>query len=109
MANAGSKSLTGRHWIEIDELREALAPGEVFIDIARFPLLDFDIAYSGMRWRPEHYAAWIVPAAGQGNIKLVDLGEAEAIDHAVVDLRVTIKSVFRTDKTGDVSADRRTG
>ncbi len=84
-----------------------------FIDIARFPLLDFDFAYNGMRWRPEHYAAWIVPAAGQGDVKLVDLGEAEAIDRAVVDLRVSINSVFRTDKSGrllpiDERADKLT-
>ncbi|HEY4311984.1 MAG TPA: CHAT domain-containing tetratricopeptide repeat protein [Pirellulales bacterium] len=100
LATAGSKSLTGRRWIEVEQLRQALAPGDVYIDIARFPLLDFDFAYAGMRWRPEHYAAWIVPAAGHGNVKLVDLGEAEAIDRAIVDLRVSIKTVFRTDAKG---------
>ncbi len=41
MANAGSKSLTGRHWIEIDELRSELAPSEVFYRHRALPVARF--------------------------------------------------------------------
>ena len=72
-----------------------IAPGEVLIDIACVPLVNFQAPDDPNR--PIHYAAWVVPAAGQGDIKLIDLGEIEEVHKALLELRIAINTVFTTD------------
>jgi CHAT domain-containing protein/Tfp pilus assembly protein PilF len=70
-------------WVELEQLRAAIPAGAVFVDIARFRRFDFEIRPGAATWLPPHYAAWIVPATDQGDVKFVDLGPADDIDMLV--------------------------
>jgi CHAT domain-containing protein/tetratricopeptide (TPR) repeat protein len=71
-------------WVGIDAIRKALPAGSVFVDIARFAVRDFaHVARQGTPFNPflpARYAAWIVPPAGVGDVRVVDLGDANRID-----------------------------
>lgn len=84
---SGRPSQTGG-WVELADVRRAIPKNSVLVEIARFRVRDFKArgADEG-RWQSPHYAAWIIPAAEQGAVKLLDLGEADAIEAAVVTVR----------------------
>ncbi|MCA9027877.1 MAG: tetratricopeptide repeat protein [Planctomycetaceae bacterium] len=73
-------------WVELAEVRERLANSRLLIDIARFRVMDFETGKS----RAAHYVAWVIPPAGSGDVQIVDLGEAEAIDAAVAAARTAL-------------------
>jgi len=83
--NAGST--TPPAWVEVNELRKAIPANAVLIDIARFARFDFELHPGAATWSPAHYAAWITPAAGNGDIQLIDLGPADRIDALVKEIR----------------------
>lgn len=72
-------------WITAGELMSSTPFESVFINIARFPQMDLtdEDAEAGT----EVYAAWIIPSAGTGQIKVVPLGDAEEIDAEISGLR----------------------
>jgi CHAT domain-containing protein/tetratricopeptide (TPR) repeat protein len=76
-----------KEWVEPDQVRAALPADAVFIDIARFKVANFKAKNGERYWNPPHYAAWLVPA-GQGAVKLIDLGDAAKIDAAVAAVRI---------------------
>ncbi len=59
-------------WVELDDLRKAMSPDTVFVDVVRLRVVDFEVKGNGNKWKDAHYAAWITPAAGQGDVKLID-------------------------------------
>ena len=94
---AQAQSKLRRHddrWIELDEVRNVLPAASLLIDIVRFRLLDFQALRD--RWGSEHYGAWLVPPAGMGDIRLLDLGEAERIDEAAQEVRKTLQAAMDT-------------
>ena len=96
-------------WVEIDDLRKSIQAGSVLIDIARFEVRDFAAENSSPnRWKPARYAAWITPPAGQGDIKIVDLGEAEVIDERVKQVRLSIEASQVIKERGEVLSEEAT-
>jgi CHAT domain-containing protein len=83
-------------WVAIGAIRAALPATSVFVDIARFRPRDFAFAArEGERFEPygaPRYAAWIVPPAGRGGIRVVDLGEAAGIDALVAEYRDRVEA-----------------
>ncbi len=79
-------------WTSVEKVRVALPPDTVLIDIARFSVFDFHPQDLTKRRAPARYAAWIIPAAGQGPVTIIDLGEADTIDHAVKTARTAIQN-----------------
>ncbi len=65
-------------WVEPDAARKALPIDAVLIEIGRFYVFDFKA-----NWQPAHYAAWVIPAAGRGDVQVIDLGKAKRIEEAV--------------------------
>ena len=91
-----ANSLEEDPWIELAEVRKRLPDNSVFIDLARFEVRDFRAMSGQPKLQPAHYAAWITPA--RGNVQVIDLGPAEAIDTAVH--KVTARSPRRRRPAG---------
>ena len=79
-------------WIEPDRVRAALPSDAVLVEIARFDVFDFQAKDRRRSGRPAHYAAWVLPAAGRGAVRLIDLGPAAAIDAAVAAARQALRA-----------------
>lgn len=86
LARAVGRAHRVNSWMTIAELRAKLRPQSVYVDIARFDLHDFDQD----KKRGPRYGAWITPPQGAGDIKLVDLGDAEVIDRLVEQTRKSL-------------------
>ncbi len=93
-------------WIELDAVRAAVPADSVLIEFARFRWLDFTSVDRKKAWLPAHYAAWIIPPAGAGNVQLIDLGDAETIDAKVAAVRNEIQdSTNKVQKLGEAAAE----
>jgi CHAT domain-containing protein/Tfp pilus assembly protein PilF len=90
LAAATGLAVTAGTWIEIETVRKAIPANSVLIEIARFDVFNFQAKDKGKNWQPAHYAVWIVPPAGQGDVQIVDLGSAEAIEKAIEQARTTL-------------------
>ena len=75
----------------LDAIRKALPDDTVLIEIARFNVFDFQAKSLQKRWQAARYAAWVIPAAGRGEVRVIDLGPAQAIDEAVEAARAVLK------------------
>src|SRR5204862_2841396 len=73
LAASTSEQLRITPWFEIETLRKAIPADAVFIDIARFEVFNFRATFGDENWKPARYMAWIVPPAGRGEIRTVDL------------------------------------
>ncbi|HET6881144.1 MAG TPA: CHAT domain-containing tetratricopeptide repeat protein [Pirellulales bacterium] len=82
-------------WIEPAAVRKALADEAVLIDIVCLSAFVFEAKHGEEYWRAARYVAWVVPPAGQGDVRIVDLGEADAIDRAVEAARQAIERSAR--------------
>ncbi len=92
LAQALGLRTAGDLWVELDAVRKELPEDAVLVEIARFAGVDF--ASKGTEWKrlPAHYAAWVIP--GKGPVRVVDLGEAAAIDAAVQAYQQELKAFF---------------
>lgn len=92
-------------WAKLDDVRRALPANSVLIEIVRFPVIDLDAPGPRAEVTPPRYAAWVIPPAGKGNLRMVDLGEAAAIDDAVRKSRIAVAShVTASANLGPVAA-----
>ena len=78
-------------WIAPDEVRRALPADAVLVEIARFDVFNFRAQGAARRWDPPHYAAWVIPPAGRGEVRLIDLGAADVIEADVAAVRHAIQ------------------
>jgi CHAT domain-containing protein/tetratricopeptide (TPR) repeat protein len=74
-------------WLSQTDFRGALPHDAVFIGMAWFYPYNFDSHSRKDAWKPLHYAAWIIPPANQGDIQIVDLGEAQPIDDCIEEVQ----------------------
>ena len=93
-------------WAEVEKLRQNIAEGHVLIDIARFDVFDFEAVGAENQWRPAHYAAWVTPPTNQGDIQVVDLGEADAIDELVIQARLAVEATQLITDNGELLAEQ---
>lgn len=70
-------------WIEVDEVLHTLGEDTVFIDIARIQVTNFDSSDESVPSNAHSYVAWLIPAPGRGEIKIVNLGSASEIEAAI--------------------------
>jgi CHAT domain-containing protein len=71
------------NWVELDAIRARIPAGAVLCDIARFRVRNFESGDPKDDWAPARYAVWVVPPAGAGPVRIIDLGPAAAIDDCV--------------------------
>jgi tetratricopeptide (TPR) repeat protein len=60
----------------------------------------------GERWKGPVYVALIIPAGGPDNVQMINLGEADRIDHLIADFRARIIGAGRADDGRDMSRRR---
>ncbi|MCI0462331.1 MAG: CHAT domain-containing protein, partial [Gemmataceae bacterium] len=79
-------------WVELADVRRCVPADAVLIDIARVDIYNFKATGKQKRWQPARYIVWVIPPAGQGEVRLIDLGPAEAIDNAVQRMRPQVQA-----------------
>jgi CHAT domain-containing protein len=87
-------------WVELDQVRASLAADALLIDIARFRVTNFGHKAGEKSYHPARYAAWVIRPAGRGThgeVKIVDLGEADKIDAAVRAVRQKMREAQNPD------------
>ena len=95
LGQASGQSSRADPWVNLDEIRKALPENSVLVDISRFQVHNFQRKANDPWSLAAHYAAWIVPAAGQGDVGLIDLGEAQPIEAAVQAVQQAFKQAPR--------------
>ena len=79
----------------------ALPDGYALVEFVRFHLYDFQAvpAKGEAQWKPARYLAFVMPAGEPGNVRMADLGEAEALDTRIKEFRESIERDGRERET----------
>jgi len=93
-------------WVNLDEVRQAIPKDGILIEIARFRVKNFKPKGTEDQWKGWRYAAWLIPPAGQGDVRLIDLGEADKIDAAVAAVRQGLLAAQGTAQQKSVILDK---
>jgi CHAT domain-containing protein/tetratricopeptide (TPR) repeat protein len=106
LGQAAGSQVRGDPWVEVDEVRKSLPERAVLVEIARLRVRDFASRSAAARWRPEHYAAWII--APRGDVKIIDLGPAETIEAALQSFYETLKTALKdVQRLGETAAEQK--
>jgi tetratricopeptide (TPR) repeat protein len=76
LARDGGRIAGSDSWVDLEKVQKVLPYDAVLIEIVRFWVANVQHEPSNPYWGSPHYAAWIIPSAGRGNVRLVDFGEA---------------------------------
>ncbi len=108
LAQRGLDAERGDPWVALEDIRRRLPAGTVLIDIARYGYLD--VRRPDAVWdSTPHYAAWIIPAAGAGEVRFIELGLAKPIDEAVRQARSRLSDApAQIRAAGETQAERET-
>lgn len=85
-AAGGTAAPAADPWVELAEVRRRLPANGTLVELAHFRAGD----HAKGEFLAPRYAAWVIPPAGQGDVKVIDLGPAEAVDAAVAAVRRAI-------------------
>ncbi len=77
--------------ISLQRLRQAIPPGAAFVDISQMRQYNYAGRTPTESWGEEQYVAWLIPAASEGEIQFVQLGDAKEIDRLVRAAREAIQ------------------
>ncbi len=89
---SGTAAQLANPWVELADVRRQIPANGVLIDIARFRVDQFSPKTEIVVVRPARYVAWVIPPASAGQIRIVDLGDAAAIDRAIQEARQALES-----------------
>ncbi|MEZ6033576.1 MAG: CHAT domain-containing tetratricopeptide repeat protein [Planctomycetaceae bacterium] len=84
----------GDPWVTTGALMSEIPFNSVFVNIAKIRRRDFQSHDEDTMWLPTRYVAWVVPSAGSGAVKIVDLGASATIDAKVREVREQIQKDF---------------
>jgi CHAT domain-containing protein/tetratricopeptide (TPR) repeat protein len=85
--------------VDADRVRQALPPGAALVEMVHVSFRDFQARRGQDFLKPDRYFAFVFPAGKGGEPRLVDLGEARAIDEAVGEFRRTLSRAGRAVRT----------
>jgi CHAT domain-containing protein len=111
IAQAHGEHFQSDPWVELGAVRKAIPGDAVLVDIAKFDKFDFQAKGPANKYRGYRYAAWIVPPEGQGNVRIIDLGDASQIDAAIkavgIEMRRAIQQLGTKGKAFDYMAQEQ--
>jgi CHAT domain-containing protein/tetratricopeptide (TPR) repeat protein len=87
LGKAGGHTQRAEPWVELAEVRRVLPANGVLIEISKFQVFNFEAKGQDKQWLGSRYAAWVIPSEGQGEVRVIDLGDADAIEDAVKAVR----------------------
>ena len=90
-------SVEAPEWIEVEEIREKIPPGNVFVSFARLRVKAYTPNESNQHLLPARYLAWLMPATGEGDVQLIDLGLASDIDAQISSVRKLVNDPESSD------------
>ncbi|MCD6216324.1 CHAT domain-containing protein [bacterium] len=75
---------------------KVLPKDSVLVEFVKFNEYDFKAipAKGEKHWKPARYLAFVLPSGDPDNIRMIDLGEAEAIDKLIDNFRASVLSDF---------------
>jgi tetratricopeptide (TPR) repeat protein len=91
LGQAAGRDQRADGWAKLKDVRQALPADAVLIDIARFDVWEFQPDGEKPCWHRPRYAAWVIPPADDGPVRLIDLGRADKIEAAVAGVRLAIQ------------------
>ena len=106
LAAAGDGGSRIDPWVELAVLRARLETHSAFITIARFPIYHTGAKRGEPQWKADRYAAWLVPPAGAGQVKVIDLGPADAIEALVEKSRAAIDDLKIYTEQGEIEGEK---
>jgi CHAT domain-containing protein len=77
-------------WYALDEVRKGLPAGSVFLDVICINVRDVRAADPLARAGKGRYVAWVVPARGEGAVRVIDLGPADTLDALIRSYRAAM-------------------
>jgi CHAT domain-containing protein/Tfp pilus assembly protein PilF len=87
-------------WIDLDAVRQTVPADGLLVDIA----LVRQSASAAL-----HYVAWVIPPADKGDVTIVDLGEATAINANIHNVRDALEAApKRASQVGEAKAEAET-
>jgi CHAT domain-containing protein/Tfp pilus assembly protein PilF len=94
-------------WVKLSEVREVLPRDVVLVEVARFRTWNFRAKGKTSPWQEAHYAVWVIPPQGKGEVRLLDLGPAGPIDRAVQAVRQALAAApARMRREGEPDAEQ---
>ncbi|MBY0524827.1 MAG: CHAT domain-containing protein [Gemmataceae bacterium] len=114
---------SGDAWVTLEQIRKRIPADAVLVEIVDFDLWDFKTnqwktltrdedklkKMTEMERAQSRYIAWIIPPAGKGQVRYVDLGNSWEIRGAVDDYQKAMKAALRNIQVdeGDAEAELR--
>jgi len=94
------------HAADCHLVAHALPEGAVLVEFVRFDVFDFKAipTQGGQEWKPAHYLAFILHASEPDQVRMIDLGEADAIDERIAAFRRTITGEAESRHTSPIKA-----
>jgi CHAT domain-containing protein len=83
----GVRALSPDDAVDPDAVRRRLPRGAALLEFLRLPVLNFRATGDSPRWKAAHYFACVLTARASSRPRLIDLGEADAIDRGVEEFR----------------------
>ncbi|WP_231753499.1 tetratricopeptide repeat protein [Rosistilla carotiformis] len=96
IAAAGTGMSDVDPWVSAGQLRDSLPAGSIMIQLAQiFPYEFRQHASTTNKLNQDapRYFAWLIPASGEGDVKIVDLGDAAKIDALVEQTTTKLKGM----------------
>lgn len=112
IADASKRGDRSSGWVSVGQFRESIPFDATVISIARFSpnaidrelMTNADGELEDAQAVPadeQHYVAWAIPSVGAGDIQIVDLGPADAIDQEMSRLREGIGDTLDALRSGE--------
>ncbi len=94
------------HTANCHSVAHALPEGAVLVEFVRFDVFDFKaIPTQGeQEWKPAHYLAFILSAGEPEQVRMIDLGGADAIDERIATFRRTVTGETENQHTRHMKA-----
>ncbi len=112
MVHLGGSVVAGK-WVAMNDIRRGMPAKSMLVDIARFYPVVFGAKPGEPHRLAAHYMAWVTPPVGNGETKIVDLGDAADIDKAIAEFQEAFRPCQNADRNknpigrlGEVAAEK---